>query len=72
MQYFKTHFVVMVFVYINAKLELVTSGYIYITLGMRIINIFVFFKKEVTVIGEQDRNASSGRRVREKMKGIYI
>jgi len=38
---------------------------------MRIINIFVFFKKEVTVVGGQDRNASSGRRVREKMEGIY-
>lgn len=43
----------------------------YITLGMRIINIFVFFKKEVTVIGGQDRNARSGRRVREYVKGIY-
>ena len=38
---------------------------------MRIINIFVFFKKEVTVIGGQDMNASSSRRVRENMKGIY-
>lgn len=41
----------------------------YITLGMRIINIFVFFKKGVIVTGRQD--ASSGIRVRENMKGIY-
>jgi len=38
---------------------------------MRIINIFVFFKKEVTVFGGQDRNASSSRRVRENMKCLY-
>jgi hypothetical protein len=40
-----------VFVYISAKFELVTLRYICITLGMRIIDIFVFFKKEVTVTG---------------------
>jgi len=38
---------------------------------MRIINIFVFFKKEVTVTGGQDRNASSGTRVRENVNGVY-
>jgi hypothetical protein len=38
-----------------------------ITFGMRIINIFVFFKNEVTFSGGQDRNARSGRRVRENV-----
>lgn len=43
----------------------------YITLGMRMINTFVFFKKEVTVIVRQDRDASSGRRVRENVNSVY-
>jgi len=38
---------------------------------MRIINIFVFLKKEVTVPGGQDRDASSGRRARENVNGVY-
>lgn len=41
----------------------------YIILGMRIINIFQFFKKGVIVT--ERRDASSGIRVRGNMKGIY-
>jgi hypothetical protein len=37
---------------------------------MRILNVFVFFKKEVTVIGREDRDASSGGRVRDTMNSI--
>jgi len=39
---------------------------------MRIVNIFVFFKNNITVNGGQDRNARSGRRVRENMRGTVF